>query len=605
MNEHIEEYCAKYIESKHNPQFAILIKGEWGCGKTYFINKLISKYTKKTEKIQSNQIVYVSLFGISSTSEIDKRLFQKMHPVLSSEEFRFIAGFIRTIINSSINIGTAGTVILDEFKPSLQGTKRSDLEKKVIIIDDIERTDLSISQIFGYFSEYLNQLNMKLIFVGNEEKILEKGETNYREIKEKTIGVEFTLEPEIENAIESFTKELFENDEDNIKQTCLEVVSILECKNLRTVRQCLYNLKIFYNALSEEIIKNYGNDLSKIFINLFVQKSLNKISEEDPVMDIIVGFEKYKMSYTKYKEKKKEKEYWVSNYSKEIPLYSIWTNLIFNGDYSKQKIDTVYKQVIKARNQESTTKQKNLFVLIGNWRFMSKKEFKALIDIVNNEFTDGHYIHPGEILHYTNIMMLFCEWKLIEGEKNAIFAKIKKQINSFKERIIPITDWGVLALAYGGWAYSDEVTEVKEMLEYIKKISNENLNIVLKVEIKKDIKKINDDLYTFCEDIRHVDGTNKYYRKPYLSWVDIDDFVNVLVNLPIDNQSLIISSFEERYGITYANGTLYDEYKADKENLIKLIELYDNSLGDVRYNPPELLKRDISKRLHALLEYFN
>ena len=40
MNEHIENYCIDYIESEFNPQFAILIKGEWGCGKTYFINKL-------------------------------------------------------------------------------------------------------------------------------------------------------------------------------------------------------------------------------------------------------------------------------------------------------------------------------------------------------------------------------------------------------------------------------------------------------------------------------------------------------------------------------------------------------------------------------------
>ena len=95
MNEHIENYCIEYIESDFNPQFAILLKGEWGCGKTYFINKLISRYSSKGQKIQRNEIIYLSLFGISNISEIDERLYQKMHPFLSSEQFKFITTFLR------------------------------------------------------------------------------------------------------------------------------------------------------------------------------------------------------------------------------------------------------------------------------------------------------------------------------------------------------------------------------------------------------------------------------------------------------------------------------------------------------------------------------
>jgi hypothetical protein len=68
---------------------------------------------------------------------------------------------------------------------------------------------------------------------------------------------------------------------------------------------------------------------------------------------------------------------------------------------------------------------------------------------------------------------------------------------------------------------------------------------------------------------------------------------------------MIIYSFEERYGIKYSNGTLYKEYNADKENLILLLKLYEESLGDIEYDPHELLKRDISKRLNELVDYFN
>ena len=47
MNEHIKEYCEQFIESQSKPEFALFIKGKWGVGKTYFINELLEKYSKK------------------------------------------------------------------------------------------------------------------------------------------------------------------------------------------------------------------------------------------------------------------------------------------------------------------------------------------------------------------------------------------------------------------------------------------------------------------------------------------------------------------------------------------------------------------------------
>jgi len=605
MNEHIENYCIEYIESEFNPQFAILIKGEWGCGKTYFINKLISRYKEKGQKIQSNEIIYLSLFGIGQISEIDDRLFQKMHPVLSSEQFKLATGFINSAIKAGIKINTAGTLNVGGFDITPpKRIKSKELEKKLIIIDDIERTSLYPSQIFGYFSEYLYQLNMKLIFIGHEGIISGNDEkNNYLKIKEKTIGVEFTIKPEIEIAVESFIKELsLDNDMENIRNNCLEAISILDCKNLRTVRQCLYNLKIFYKALDKEIIEKRNSELSKIFINLFIQKSLGIISDKNQIIEAIVGFDEHKMNYDDYINLKEERKWIFDHYQKKIPLSSIWQDIIFDGDYSKQKISETYQQ---EENATKVSKQKNLFILISDWRSMNKQEFKAMIDTVNSELENGIYLHPGEILHYTNIMVIFCEWGLIGGTKIDIIDRIKNIIEKIKDKIIPIDDWTMLGFSYAGWAYNNEVSEVNKIRDYIKEISNENLYISLEATIKEEIKQIKNNVHAFCQNIIHVNGTNRYYRKPYLYLVDINDFFNELTSLSVDNQSLIIASFEERYGITYSNGILYDEYVKDKDNLIILTELYDKSLGNIEYNPHELLKGYISKRLHKLVEYFD
>ena len=63
--EEIIEIIKTYY-SDINSQYAILLNGEWGCGKTYFVkNKILAKI---------NDSVYVSLYGLSNTSDISKKI---------------------------------------------------------------------------------------------------------------------------------------------------------------------------------------------------------------------------------------------------------------------------------------------------------------------------------------------------------------------------------------------------------------------------------------------------------------------------------------------------------------------------------------------------
>ncbi|MEM9650150.1 MAG: P-loop NTPase fold protein, partial [Bacteroidota bacterium] len=61
INKHIEKYLDYYCSLSHTPGFAVLLKGEWGCGKTWFINKYREKLEKKKQKF-----LYVSLYGMTS-----------------------------------------------------------------------------------------------------------------------------------------------------------------------------------------------------------------------------------------------------------------------------------------------------------------------------------------------------------------------------------------------------------------------------------------------------------------------------------------------------------------------------------------------------------
>ena len=64
-NHHIEEYLDYYCNLSHAPGFAILIQGQWGSGKTWFINKYCEKL-----KDEKHKCLYIILYGIPSNLNV-------------------------------------------------------------------------------------------------------------------------------------------------------------------------------------------------------------------------------------------------------------------------------------------------------------------------------------------------------------------------------------------------------------------------------------------------------------------------------------------------------------------------------------------------------
>lgn len=77
VNKELSQYLDNYVVAdKECPEFAVGIYGDWGIGKTFFIQEWLEYH--------SISHCYLSLFGISSTDDIEKAIFKTEHPVLSS-----------------------------------------------------------------------------------------------------------------------------------------------------------------------------------------------------------------------------------------------------------------------------------------------------------------------------------------------------------------------------------------------------------------------------------------------------------------------------------------------------------------------------------------
>lgn len=65
--------------------YAVMIDGEWGCGKTHFIKECLCSELEKHEKEKAkNQkgykqkgIIYLSLYGVKSLEEVSKQIFME------------------------------------------------------------------------------------------------------------------------------------------------------------------------------------------------------------------------------------------------------------------------------------------------------------------------------------------------------------------------------------------------------------------------------------------------------------------------------------------------------------------------------------------------
>ena len=109
---------------------------------------------------------------------------------------------------------------------------------------------------------------------------------------------------------------------------------------------------------------------------------------------------------------------------------------------------------------------------------------------------------------------------------------------------------------------------------------------------------------TFIKNIIHVDGNNKYYKQPILSFIKVEDFYRQLQNLDISDRAKIIRALAERYGKSYSNEPFTKEYIPDFDNLKKLRDLFNQNTQIPTYNPQMLFENNIAKELDELVAYF-
>ena len=185
-NTELSEYIRHYLE-KDRSKSAIMLTGEWGIGKSYYIQNELVPFLLQNGKCGC---VIVSLYGLKTVSEISKSIYLELRikPLKSSGEAMTVGKLVAKTVAKGV-ISYFG-IDLSSSETDMQKLYESvDLSGKLIILEDIERSQINILELLGYVNSLVEQDGAKVLLVANESEIIkyDESKSQFRENEQKTL----------------------------------------------------------------------------------------------------------------------------------------------------------------------------------------------------------------------------------------------------------------------------------------------------------------------------------------------------------------------------------------------------------------------------------
>ena len=270
-NKHIEEFLDYYLNKEQSPDYAVLITGCWGSGKTYFVKKYLAKGVPEDKDIFNNfdwltecekyTVMYISLFGVQNQEEIEQKIQNICLPYLnqSSRTLDCLPGARSLVADFVENTKKkSSSSVRDEdaknpfefFAADFLQEIESKEKRLVFVFDDVERKKIPTIELFGFLNEYIEQLHIPCILIADKNKWNElegkqSGSKDLLIMEEKVIGKEFQIQTSCEDVLKAWLAP---------RKGMLDVDS--KVKNLWwNNRECVYELLSSFDSAKQKYLE--------------------------------------------------------------------------------------------------------------------------------------------------------------------------------------------------------------------------------------------------------------------------------------------------------------------------------------------------------------
>ena len=191
--ENIKDIFEDYI-ARPSVQYALLVNGPWGSGKTFFWKSKLAPVAVEMGK----KVIYVSLNGIRKIEALEHIMFIRMLPYLQKDD-KGRKGNFAMILGNLANAASK-YFLKNSLSDLLKGASVDmfDYSNTLVCFDDLERCQIPIKEVLGYINDFVEHKNLKTVILADETHILKipNEQVSYANINEKVIGRVLNFIPE-------------------------------------------------------------------------------------------------------------------------------------------------------------------------------------------------------------------------------------------------------------------------------------------------------------------------------------------------------------------------------------------------------------------------
>lgn len=566
----LKEYL-DYYKSLSKPGYALLVTGSWGVGKTYQVKKAL----KPSERY------YVSLFGLESREAIEAALLQEANPDVEKKK-----KLLKKAGEKANDVGGLYS-LLSLIPGHINSLLKTKLDpKKIIIFDDLERSNINLDVLLGTINQFVEHHGSKVVVIAHDQKISSDLQTQ----KEKIFGHTIKVKPNLTPAFFSFLREIKESNfitderaeaatrfilrnrhlifsifEPQVFQNEKTVTPVNKENSLRVLKNALFDMARLYSIIDQEFIEN--------------EEAMSKLITEFCIFNL-----EYKMGFLSADSISKNWEKEISlrweralgvNSSNEVPLSELeklenkYSQISFGNLLLNQK--ALYQTIVQGHydgqllnghlsNSVYFSSPEKLPAWRRFWSFDDLED--EIVEEAKNELLDQFQtkkiLEPNAMLHMFALRFMMSENRIIQDNIETVEESCREYIDDLLlHNALPPrpTDsrWpgnfrSENNRGYGFWvtdAYRDNFNSVHQYLNNarVKAFQNQGQNIAEEI-----ITALKTNTEEFTKLISYGYGGGKYAELPVMNMIDIDEFINAWLTLPKASWQSIQFAFDKRYG---------------------------------------------------------
>ena len=577
INTNAYKAIVNYIKDD-NVRYGILLKGEWGCGKTYFANKI------KDSFINKDSVWIISLNGIINKEEINDALFRQAYPNIYSKLSSESNALTYKILDSSLEkvFPFTFTDICNWVIYLLKNMVG--IKCKLLIIDDLERAGMNTKEVVGYFSDIVKD-DLKVLFISNVDKMENKAEFN--NISEKIILEELEILPDFDSFLSDISNK-YVLKEDFYGMVIKNVFKDENNNNLRNIEKIFAIwVRILPMIKDGKVMERENQEENRRFLEILFKKFvIYQLRELIDKQNIYTESEKDYNNDSYFNISKNEWKSILRTYSLREEILAILSE--------KYKLCLSHLDFIKEleKNTKDPMYILNDILYNGN-KIESNIEnyFKSMCD----NMIKGKYKKYNEIFLFTRIYWYLYEKNILTSEYDSnmlceILTKIYdmlKQDTELQKENIP-SSWE-------NYFYSND--------DHVNRILKD-IYVIFSIDCSDDLKKVLSKKEDFIKYIKDENNAlNKHQNEQFLKNSNINSIFEWLGD-DINLHDIFKKFLFRRYRYDISNSDIMSCDYDDLENVGLLIDKYKTSdLIERAFNLNTIFYRKIVSEYKDLYKY--